>query len=132
MKSFDNMPFSALKIAPDGTFISYNTVFEKNILPYIEEKSNIKDIIENFNFDKEEQAGFINQKSYNIFVKKCEQNYNLFFSEIKILDKYKSTVGLIFIDSYDEVLDSLEEFRHPLILAIVDRKIKKMASNIYR
>ena len=130
MKSFDNMPFSALKIAPDGTFISYNTVFEKNILPYIEEKSNIKDIIENFNFDKEEQAGFINQKSYNIFVKKCEQNYNLFFSEIKILDKYKSTVGLIFIDSYDEVLDSLEEFRHPLILAIVDRKIKKMAKDL--
>ncbi len=130
MKSFNNMPFSALKIAPDGTFISYNTVFEKNILPYIEKKSNIKDIIENFNFDKEEQSGFINQKTYNIFVKKCEQNYNLFFSEIKILDKYKSTVGLIFIDNYDEVLDSLEEFRHPLILAIVDRKIKKMAKDL--
>ncbi len=130
MKNFDNIPFSFLKIAPDGAFISYNVVFEKNILPYIEEKSNIKDILEDFNFDKEEQQGIINQKGYNIFVKRNEQNYDLFFSEIKILDKYKTTVGLVVIDNYDEVLDCLEEFRHPLILAIVDRKIKKMAKDL--
>ena len=47
-----------------------------------------------------------------------------------MLDKYKTTVGLLVIDNYDEVLDSLEEFRHPLILAIVDRKIKKMARDL--
>lgn len=130
MKNFDNIPFSALKIAPDGIFVSYNAVFEKNILPYLEEKTNIKDIIEDFAFNKEEQQVIINQKGYNIFVRKNEQNYDLFFSEIKMLDKYKTTVGLLVIDNYDEVLDSLEEFRHPLILAIVDRKIKKMARDL--
>lgn len=130
MKNFDNIPFSALKIAPDGIFVSYNVVFEKNILPYLEEKTNIKDIIEDFAFNKEEQQVIINQKGYNIFVRKNEQNYDLFFSEIKMLDKYKTTVGLLVIDNYDEVLDSLEEFRHPLILAIVDRKIKKMARDL--
>nr|WP_317358393.1 DHH family phosphoesterase [uncultured Tyzzerella sp.] len=130
MKNFDNIPFSALKIAPDGMFISYNNVFEKDILPHIENKNNIKEILEDFNFDKEEYQCIINQKGYNIFIKKCEQNYHLFFSEIKIMDKYKTSVGLIVIDNYDEVLDSLEEFRHPLILAIVDRKIKKMAKDL--
>ncbi len=130
MKNFDNIPFSALKIAPDGIFVSYNVIFEKNILPYLEEKTNIKDIIEDFAFNREEQQVIINQKGYNIFVRKNEQNYDLFFSEIKMLDKYKTTVGLLVIDNYDEVLDSLEEFRHPLILAIVDRKIKKMARDL--
>lgn len=130
MINFNNIPFSVLKISLDGNFISYNELFEKNILPYVEEKSNIKDIIEEFNFDKEEQKGVINQKEYNIYIKKCQQSYNLFFTEIKVSDKYKSIVGLIFIDNYDEVLDTLEEFRHPLLLAIVDRKIKKMAKDL--
>ncbi len=130
MKNFDNIPFSALKIAPDGMFVSYNIAFEKNIIPYIEEKANIKDIIEDFNFNKEEQQVIINQIGYNVLLRKNEQNYDLFFSEIKTLDKDKTTVGLLVIDSYDEVLDSLEEFRHPLILAIVDRKIKKMAKDL--
>ena len=70
MKNFDNIPFSALKIAPDGIFVSYNAVFEKNILPYLEEKTNIKDIIEDFAFNKEEQQVIINQKGYNVFVRK--------------------------------------------------------------
>ena len=123
MKNFDNIPFSVLKIAPDGMFISYNNIFEKDILPFIDSVENIKDLIEDFSFDKEQQQIIINQKGYNIFLKRYEQNYVLFFTEIKILDKYKTSVGLVVIDNYDEVLDCLEEFRHPLILAIVDRKI---------
>ncbi len=130
MKKFDNIPFSVLKIGEDGAFISYNIVFENDILPYIEQKSNIKDVIKDFNFDKIEQQSFINQKWYNIIIKKCNESYDLFFSEIKILEQHKTTVGLIVIDNYEEVLDSLEEFRHPLILAIVDRKIKKMAKDL--
>lgn len=130
MKNFNDIPFSVLEITKDGAFISYNNIFEKDILPFIEEKNNIKDIIKDFNFDKEEQQGFIEQKGYNIIVKKYEGGYRLFFNEIKVLDKYKTTVGLVVIDNYDEVLDSLEEFRHPLILAIVDRKIKKMVKDL--
>ncbi len=130
MKNFNDIPFSVLEITKDGAFISYNNIFEKDILPFIEEKNNIKDIIQDFNFDKEEQQGFIQQKGYNIIVKKYEDGYRLFFNEIKVLDRYKTTVGLVVIDNYDEVLDSLEEFRHPLILAIVDRKIKKMVKDL--
>ena len=130
MKNFNDIPFSVLEITKDGAFISYNNIFEKDILPFIEGKNNIKDIIQDFNFDKEEQQGFIEQKGYNIIVKKYEGGYRLFFNEIKVLDRYKTTVGLVVIDNYDEVLDSLEEFRHPLILAIVDRKIKKMVKDL--
>ena len=130
MKNFENIPFSVLKISPDGDFISYNTAFEQNILPLTEKKINIKDIVKDFNFDKEEQQCEIAQKEYNITVKKCEENYYLFFNEIKISNSHKTIVGLIVIDNYEEVLDGLEEFRHPLLLAIVDRKIKKMAKDL--
>lgn len=130
MKNFENIPFSVLKISPDGDFISYNTAFEQNIFPLTEKKINIKDIVKDFNFDKEEQQCEIAQKEYNITVKKCEENYYLFFNEIKISNSHKTIVGLIVIDNYEEVLDGLEEFRHPLLLAIVDRKIKKMAKDL--
>ena len=131
MKRFNNIPFSALKIDKEGAFISYNSIFENNILSYVEEKNNnIKSIIEDFNFDKEQQKTIINNRWYNIIVNKDKEDYNLFFNEIEVLDEYKTTIGLIVIDNYEEVLDTLEEFKHPLIIAIVDRKIKKMAKDL--
>lgn len=34
--------------------------------------------------------------------------------------------GLIYIDNYDEVVDSVEEVRQSLLMALVDRKINSM------
>lgn len=54
-----------------------------------------------------------------------------FFDETQILDyqeetKKKSLVaGLIYIDNYEEVLESMEEVRQSLLLALVERKIMK-------
>ena len=36
-------------------------------------------------------------------------------------------LGLVLIDNYDDVLDSLEEYRHPAIIALLDRKVNWMA-----
>ena len=33
--------------------------------------------------------------------------------------------GLIYLDNYDEVLESVEEVRRSLLLALIDRKISK-------
>ena len=133
MNKFDNIPFSFLEIDEAGQFISYNSIFEEKILSCIVGKNNInniKDLVEEFNLDEEEHKIMFNQKWYNISTRKEAQSYYLFFNEISILDEYKTIVGLIIIDNYDEVLDTLEEFKHPLILAIVDRKIKKMAKDL--
>lgn len=42
----------------------------------------------------------------------------------------KLVAGLIYIDNYDEILESLEEVRHSLLIALVDRKINKYMANV--
>ncbi|MEG0108514.1 MAG: hypothetical protein RR705_06660 [Lachnospiraceae bacterium] len=39
--------------------------------------------------------------------------------------------GLIYIDNYDEVMESVEEVRHYLIVALLDRKINQYVFNVY-
>lgn len=38
--------------------------------------------------------------------------------------------GLIYLDNYDEIFDGLEEVRHSLLIALVDRKINKYMANV--
>lgn len=42
----------------------------------------------------------------------------------------KLVAGLIYIDNLDEILESLEEVRHSLLIALVDRKINKYMANM--
>lgn len=42
----------------------------------------------------------------------------------------KLVAGLVYIDNYDEVMDSLEEVKHPVLTALVDRKINMYLNNI--
>ena len=42
----------------------------------------------------------------------------------------KLVVGLIYIDNYEEVLQSVEDVRASLLAALIDRKINKFVSNI--
>lgn len=44
-------------------------------------------------------------------------------------DQQRLVVGLIYIDNYDEVLDSTDDVRRSLLLALVDRKIDKFISS---
>ena len=40
-------------------------------------------------------------------------------------DEEKMVVGLIYLDNYDEVLESIEEVRRSLLVALIDRKINR-------
>ena len=42
----------------------------------------------------------------------------------------KLIAGLVYIDNYDEVMNSLEEVKHSILTALVDRKINMYLSNI--
>lgn len=42
----------------------------------------------------------------------------------------KLVAGLIYIDNYDEIFDDLEEVRHSLLIALVDRKINKYMASV--
>lgn len=42
----------------------------------------------------------------------------------------KGIVSLLYIDNYDEVLNSIEDVRRPLLIALIDRNINKFAKNV--
>jgi len=45
-------------------------------------------------------------------------------------DEQKQVVGLIYLDNYDEALESIEEVRRSLLVALIDRKINKYFSSM--
>lgn len=42
----------------------------------------------------------------------------------------KNIIGLLYIDNYEESLQSIEDVRRPLLVALIDRNINKFAQNI--
>ena len=46
------------------------------------------------------------------------------------LEDQKLVAGLIYLDNYDEALESIEEVRRSLLIALIDRKITKYISNM--
>lgn len=45
-------------------------------------------------------------------------------------DEQKLVAGLIYIDNYDEIMESVEEVRQSLLVALIDRKINQYISNV--
>lgn len=49
---------------------------------------------------------------------------------IKLNQEQKIIVGLIYIDNYEEALESIDEVRRSLLVALIDRKINKHMQNV--
>ncbi|MBQ8813168.1 MAG: DHH family phosphoesterase [Lachnospiraceae bacterium] len=45
------------------------------------------------------------------------------------IEQQKMVVGLIYLDNYDEMLESVEEVRRSLLVALIDRRINKSIAN---
>ena len=48
----------------------------------------------------------------------------------KEVDNQKLVTGLLYIDNYEEVLESADEVKHSLLLTLVDRRINKLLRNL--
>lgn len=51
-------------------------------------------------------------------------------SYIKENEEQRLVAGLIYIDNYDEIMDSVEEVRQSLLVALIDRKINQYIGNV--
>lgn len=49
---------------------------------------------------------------------------------LRELDEESLAVGMIYIDNYDEALESVEDVRRSLLIALIDRKINKYLSSL--
>lgn len=45
-------------------------------------------------------------------------------------EEQRMIAGLIYIDNYDEVMESVEEVRQSLLVALIDRKINKYIGDV--
>lgn len=140
MEKFKNLCFDVVEINLEGDIISCNSSFENNILPILREIrkeseptefKNINELIELVALERCSQIIKLKNQEYSLTLDNTQENQRfVLFNKIEIPKTYKSMVGLIFIDNYEEVLESVEDFKRPLLLALVDRKIKKMTKKI--
>ena len=77
--------------------------------------------------DKEEVIQMPQGKEY--FITLCLNDVTELNSYIKENEDQRLIAGLIYIDNYDEVMESVEEVRQSLLVALIDRKINKYISD---
>lgn len=109
-------------------------------LPHEQETTELETMIHEKNFRIQVRRIHIDewQSSSDLLIVPDDQSYlyTLYMFDDTELMKYKRlneeqklVVGLIYIDNYDDVLDSMDDVRKSLLLALIDRKIDKYISN---
>ncbi len=99
---------------------------------------NIKEKIPEYNEHLNNQIVSLNDRQYRIYSSHAELTdgsiaNSLCFMDVtelttlrKSLENDKTVVGLIYIDNYDEVIESVDDSVIPMLTAIVDRKLTAM------
>lgn len=64
------------------------------------------------------------------FVAICLQDVTELNEHIRANEEQRLIAGLIYIDNYDELMDSVEEVRQSLLMALIDRKINQYFSKV--
>lgn len=101
----------------------YTTFGEKNF------RVDMKPIfIENENLGTELKTPEASSERFMFAVSLFDETELLHYK--KEIDNQKMVVGLIYLDNYEEALESVEEVRRSLLTALIDRKINKYISAI--
>lgn len=142
--NIENFPFPHILIDENRNILYSNSKFDSEFGIKDSKLNDLKisDLIENFNYNIKEQKAVIRAKCYRVFTALNESEsedekklYNVFIienacDESSGCEINKIIVSLIFIDNYAEVLDSMEDVRHPLLIALIDRKVNSLAYSL--
>lgn len=133
-----------------GAIWWYNENFLKMIGHHELTDKNIRSVFNDLhleNFPKQEESYerlmTIQNRQYSMICKRginpenaTDYNYTLYF--IDTTEKYlleqqvkneRCLVGYLYIDNYEEIMQSIEEVRRPMLMAIIDRKISLWFKN---
>lgn len=69
-------------------------------------------------------------KGKDYFITACFRDITELKEYIRENDEQRLVSGLIYIDNYDEIMDSVEEVRQSLLVALIDRKINQYIANV--
>ncbi len=123
-------PFPHLVIDKKNNIILSNAHFDSK---FRTEKShavtNLSTLIGLYKNNLLEQKCTVDLVQYKLFTTPIAdtETFDVYMIE---LDNDKSLVGIIFIDNFDEVLDSIEEAKRPLLVALIDRKVNTMSQQV--
>lgn len=118
-------------IAKDGKAVYENSAFKD-----IKKEQKTEEILMRLEPFLSKQRIVINGMNYNAYYYNTEGfDCFSFFQGAKPIEiseslDIKTCVGLIFIDNYDDVFETLEDTRRPLVVALIDRKINAYAQNV--
>lgn len=108
------------------------------------ELTRIQDIAPNYDSQLSKQTAVIGEKTYALFTKSFQAEPQSELTDLSTVcfvetDMYAQTLAdgaekvipsLIFIDNYEEVLESMEDVRRPSLIALIDRKINTLAQQV--
>lgn len=139
---YDYFPLPFIILNSGNKIERYNSEFEKLFVDMNLLNKSIFDILPDIDIQRNIFDTIINEEYYKIYIQtvkvqsseKTEFKYILYFwnnTENAILNtlikREKTVVALIFIDNYDEVLETVEEAKRPILVAIIDKKLNTLA-----
>lgn len=117
-------PFACAVVNEAGGIVCTNTRFEEEIAPLDAEKPlKITDIVPDIVMTPGKINTEINEKCYTVSVCPTIEGKNRIIFVKSDTDGSGVMLGLILIDNYAEVKESIEDSRHPHLIAVIDRKM---------
>ncbi len=139
-------PFALLD--REGNITASNGLFQELFGDYqIIAGQKAENVLKNYDCLRERQQISAGEKTFEVYTEKCDildeknhtnrEAYCLSMVDITELNRLerklteeKTVVALIYIDNYEEVLESIDETSIPLLTALIDRKLNSLASSV--
>jgi c-di-AMP phosphodiesterase-like protein len=123
-------PFACAVTDNNGDIIATNNLFEENIAGKGDKKTNIADVAEGLGISVGKVQTEIGGCVYEVAVCPYADNrYKVMFIKLRDSDE-PVMLGVVLVDNYIEVQESIEESRHPHLVAVIDRKINEYFTNL--
>lgn len=118
-------PFPCAVLDSSGNIIRTNRLFDENIAPkeLTEKNPNLKELVPDCTFEVGKSEVELNSVKFEMFL--CPTGNG----ESKVIFKRDASccsdvaIGILLVDNYNEVQESIDESRHPHLVAVIDRKI---------
>ena len=120
----------------------YNELFEELCGEKLLNTNNkwFRKLFSEYDMKKQKQTLYLKQRTFDVYTSFYESKTNdldtmlVCFVETtqyqnleEMLKQQKTVVALLYLDNYEEVTESLEEIRLPILTAVIDRKLNKLS-----
>lgn len=142
-----NMPLPYVVLGKNKNILIYNDAFAKLFPEKNLEQAGFASLLKDYVPNTPWQITAIGDVTYEIYSQKGEIWDSIKNEQMEIyslclvsqmernllqqsIEEQKTVVALLFLDNYEEVIDSVDESRLPLLTALIDRKLNTLAVSV--